>query len=514
MSNADTSDFDARVRRISMLLYAAAIISLVLLANLPLGIATIHRRSLNIVTLLGFLSLIVVWYFPWQRFHRDLFLIMTFSALVFVAIAVGASGGWQSPLVLFYLFAVLFNAAYYERSLALVLDGGVILWSISPLLYQPGIAPLVAHLALFGPTCLCVGYVADLMMREVRHREREVGMLIAQQARRGREYARLAALHQAGMAVSAHLDAQRVMETVVHELAISLGYTFVGIYLRAGDALCLRAQSGFATPLERIADDEGVIGRVCRTGRGALVTDVRVDLDYLGGDERVRSEVCVPILHDGEVIGVVNVESSDRLDRDDLEVLELFAQQISAALANARTHAAMTEAARRDDMTGVLNHGAVFVALGQSIAAARAARCSLALLYLDVDGFKRLNDRYGHAFGDDMLRACVREIEAVLPPTALLGRYGGDEFVVILPDTDCEQGVSAAEAIRARFTACCFPETVSGEPDYLTVSIGVACMPEHATTIAALLAMADQALYAAKGRGRDQVCAAPHSIAA
>jgi diguanylate cyclase (GGDEF)-like protein len=417
-------------------------------------------------------------------------------------------------LILFYLFAVLFNAAYYGRTLALVLDGGVILWSVSPILYQPNIAPLVAHLVIFGPVCLCVGYVADLMVREVRRREREVGVLVAQQARRGREYARLAALHQAGIAVSAHLDAQRVMETVVHELAISLGYAFVGIYVRAGDVLCLCAQAGFATPLERIADDAGVIGRVCRTARGALVPDVRGDPDYLGGDERVRSEVCVPILRDGMVIGVVNVESSDRLDRDDLEVLELFAQQIGAALANARTHAAMSEAARRDDMTGALNHRAVFAALEQNIAAARTAQCSLALLYLDVDGFKRLNDRHGHAFGDDVLRACVREIEAVLPPAALLGRYGGDEFVVILPGADREQGVSAAETIRARVTARRFPEVASGEPSCLTVSIGVACMPEHATTIAALLAMADRALYAAKARGRDQVCAAPRSIAA
>jgi diguanylate cyclase (GGDEF)-like protein len=304
------------------------------------------------------------------------------------------------------------------------------------------------------------------------------------------------------------------METVVHELAVSLGYAFVGIYVRAGDALCLRAQAGFATPLERIADDEGVIGRVCRTGRGALVPDVRMDADYLGGDARVRSEVCVPILGDDGVIGVVNVESSDRLDRDDLEVLELFAQQIGAALANARTHAAMIEAARRDDMTGALNHGAVFATLERSIAAAETARFPLALLYLDVDDFKRLNDRHGHAFGDDVLRACVREIEAVLPPAAMLGRYGGDEFVVILPGADREQGMRAAEAIRARVTACRFPEAVSGEPACITVSIGVACMPEHATTIAVLLAMADRALYAAKAHGRDRVWAASRSMAA
>ncbi len=501
--SAASSDFDARVRRISVLIYAVAIVNTWLVANLPLGIPALDRRTLNLLTLPALLSLIAVLYVPWQRFHRHLFLVMTFSALMLIALAVRASGGWQSPLALFYLLIVLFNAAYYARSLALVLDGAVVLWSLSPVFFQPTLTLLLIHLVLFGPICLSVGVVADLMMREVRRREGDVGILVARQAQGAREYARLTALHQAGVAVSAQLDARQVIETVVHELAISLGYPYVGIYLREEAGLRLCAEAGYAAPLEWIREDQGVIGRVCRTGHGTLVPDVRADPDYLGAASQVRSEVCVPILEDGAVIGIVNVESGTQLGPDDLEVLELFAQQISAALANARVHAAMTEAARRDGMTGILNRGAMLAAFEQMIAETGAAGGALALLYLDLDGFKHLNDRYGHAFGDDVLRTCVQVMETSLSPSALLGRYGGEEFLVVLPDADHEQGLLAAEAIRADMAAYRFPAVDGGEPIRVTLSIGVACLPGHATTATTLLQRADEALYTAKAQGRN-----------
>src|SRR5207244_5399930 len=122
---------------------------------------------------------------------------------------VAFSGGWHSPLAIFYPLVVLFNSAYYNRRLALALDVGVVLCGLGPVLTQPDTVAFVAHLALFGPAFLCVGYASDLMMREVRRREQEIAALVAQRERRERELARLAALHRAGTAVSAQLDSQR-----------------------------------------------------------------------------------------------------------------------------------------------------------------------------------------------------------------------------------------------------------------------------------------------------------------
>jgi len=341
--SAPVLDFDTRIRRIAVILYGVAIASVWLYANLPLHLPDLHRRALNLVTVPALLSLIVVWFFPWQRFHRNLFLTITGSAVTLIALAIAASGGWRSPLVVVYPLVIVFSAAYYPRRVAFLLDCLVVLSSLGSALYQPDIHSLIAHLVLFGPAFLCIGFVADLLMHEVRQRGQEVGALVTQRARDTQELTRLAALHRAGIAVGTELDAQRVMETVVHELTVSLGYGFVGVYLREGDAQYLRAQVGFAVPLERIGLDEGVIGRVYRTEHGVLVEDVHADPDYLVTNPTVRSEVCVPVLGDGIVIGTINVESENRLDRDDLEVLELFAQQIGAALANARLYQAAQE---------------------------------------------------------------------------------------------------------------------------------------------------------------------------
>lgn len=506
--HASANSFDIRIRRLAVVIYAVGIAFTCLLANLPLHLPDVHRRALNLITLPALASLIAIWFFPWHRFHRLLFLTITSSAITLISLAIAASGGWQSPLVDFYFLVVVFSAAYYPRPVALLADGCVALCSLTPALYQPATAALLVHCALFAAVCLCTGYVAGVMMRETRRWERKAAAAVARREQGERELARLTALYRAGVAVSAELDAQRVMETVVHELALSLGYRFVGIYLREGEAHCLRAQVGFAVPIERIGFDEGVIGRVYRTGRGVLVEDVHADPDYLVTDPTMRSEVCAPILRDRLVIGVVNVESEDRLDRGDLEVLELFAQQIGAALANADAHAAMAATARSDALTSTLNRGALLDALGSDVDVAGRVSGSLAILFVDVDNFKGHNDRYGHAFGDEVLRGCARIIRAHLAPGEALGRYGGDEFVAILPGADHERGLLVAEAIRASISQCSLGAAGDEAHAAVTVSVGVACLPGQGTALWELLRAADGALYAAKAAGRDRVCIA------
>ena len=107
----------------------------------------------------------------------------------------------------------------------------------------------------------------------------------------------------------------------------------------------------------------------------------------------------------------------------------------------------------------------------------------------------------------------MREIEAILTPTTTFGRYGGEEFLVVLPDTDQNQGLVIAEAICAHIAACRFPEPANDNAASVTVSIGVATMPENATTITMLLASADQALYAAKASGGNRAMSRADVIA-
>lgn len=136
----------------------------------------------------------------------------------------------------------------------------------------------------------------------------------------------------------------------------------------------------------------------------------------------------------------------------------------------------------------------------------RARRYSrpLALLLFDLDRFKNINDTYGHPFGDRMLRelACIatRSVRAI----DLVGRYGGEEFAAVLPETDGARALIVAERLRAAVAARRFTLD-SGEEVHATVSVGIAVFPEHGTAVDTLICVADTALYAAKAAGRNRV---------
>jgi len=498
--------FDDRIRRWASVLYAMALLSTALLANLPLGFPTVHRVALNGVILAAAGALLVIWRFPWRRFHRNYFLLVSFPTLLLVALGVAVSGGWGSLLHTFYFPAIVFNASYYRRRLAFALDCCVALASLTPALYAARGNVLLAHALVFVPVYLVVGFVANALTREVQQHEREASTLATQQQESARALARLAALHRAGVLVSAHLDAQAVIRAVVHELSVSLGYHLVGVYLIEGTDLILQAHAGFETVMEREAIAEGVMGRVIRTGSAAFVSRVDQDPDFLAVVSGVVSEICLPLQSDGVTIGVLNVESKAPLTVLDYELLELFAQQVSIALHNAHRHTVVTSVAETDSLTGIPNRGTIMAALDREMKRACLAHAPLSILFADLDHFKRLNDRHGHQCGDDALCVVATVIREVARPGDIVGRYGGEEFLIVLPDTDGEQARPIAEQLRAQAAACDVFASARGGQTNITISVGTVSYPLHASDTATLVARADAALYQAKAQGRDCVC--------
>jgi diguanylate cyclase (GGDEF)-like protein len=167
-------------------------------------------------------------------------------------------------------------------------------------------------------------------------------------------------------------------------------------------------------------------------------------------------------------------------------------------------HAQLTAAARMDAKTGLLN-----VAAWQREADAEIARAlrrgeSVALLLADVDHFKEINDTHGHLIGDDMLRALAGELRQQVRKSDIVGRFGGEEFVVLLPHTTAVEACRIAERLRRAAGALA---VLAGEGSVgATISIGVAALYQHGRELFELLAAADLALYRAKHTGRDRVC--------
>jgi diguanylate cyclase (GGDEF)-like protein len=163
----------------------------------------------------------------------------------------------------------------------------------------------------------------------------------------------------------------------------------------------------------------------------------------------------------------------------------------------------LTKAARLDYLTGICNRRAIEDLAGRSIAAARRHGIPLAMMIIDVDHFKRINDEYGHEGGDDALIETVRRIRESLRTEDLVGRLGGEEFVAVMPSTDGQSALAAAERIRSAFAEA--PMQIGGGNITITVSVGVAVLDAQDQQYSHLLRRADRAMYAAKTAGRNKV---------
>jgi diguanylate cyclase (GGDEF)-like protein len=165
-------------------------------------------------------------------------------------------------------------------------------------------------------------------------------------------------------------------------------------------------------------------------------------------------------------------------------------------------NAQLAELAQTDPLTGVANRGHIEHFLADEVERARRFNRSLSVGMLDVDHFKRINDGFGHPFGDRVIREVARILAETVRQVDKVGRYGGEEFLLVLPDTDMEGARILAERVRSLIEAAGFdPEGYRG-----TVSIGVAAWQPDTPSWEALVSQADQALYEAKETGRNRVC--------
>jgi diguanylate cyclase (GGDEF)-like protein len=164
----------------------------------------------------------------------------------------------------------------------------------------------------------------------------------------------------------------------------------------------------------------------------------------------------------------------------------------------------LAQATRTDALTGVGNRALLDEALPREFVRARRYQRELAVVMIDLDHFKRINDRWGHPAGDHVLRHAARLFSEQLRQTDVLGRYGGEEFLLLLPETPLRGAVAAAERLRLALAASC--ATWDGQPLQVTASFGVAALPMPSVSEPMeLVALADRALYRAKRQGRNRV---------
>ena len=279
----------------------------------------------------------------------------------------------------------------------------------------------------------------------------------------------------------------------------------------------LRAQRGFKEApesIKRICIDEGKIGWVA-THKVEMVAEDWLNLSRTEGrnvednDPLLHLDMIAPLVqHEGakeNLLGVLCVGRPAERSRDEKLMLQLIANLGALALMNARNVGKLAAQANHDGLTGLLNKRHFIQELGLLINAAESNVRPLGIFIFDIDHFKAYNDTSGHLAGDELLKTLAKMLRENLRPDDLACRYGGEEFVVAMPDSDADSAHKIADRIREMLASHPFPHGETQPGGRLTISGGVAAFPVDGTSGTELIGNADQALYQAKASGRNKV---------
>jgi diguanylate cyclase (GGDEF)-like protein len=255
-----------------------------------------------------------------------------------------------------------------------------------------------------------------------------------------------------------------------------------------------------------VSFSQGITGWAVRHREAVLSNQAHLDprvRTVPGTPMEPEALICVPLIARGTIKGALNIYREGEgvaFTEMEFEVAKRFGDAAALALDNAESRARLEHQARTDSLTGLFNHSVFYERLLQSLQEAAGTHVSVAVLMLDIDDFKHVNDVHGHAVGDELLRFLAEALRATVRPEDVVCRLGGEEFAIVMVDCGGEDAVRVSERIQARLAAVEFPGI-----GRMTVSVGLALGPEHAMNPRELAACAEAAMMTAKAQGKNRV---------
>jgi len=368
-------------------------------------------------------------------------------------------------------------------------------------------------------TVVLVVALACYVMEKERHLRRLSTLLVNERvlgAALSNRLKELAMLYEAGKALNSVLVVEEVLQLILASafelLEASSGFIML---LEGPDNLVVACRAGGAADEgERLALGEGIATRVVREREPLLVQGTVSEQGRLESE----SAVCVPLINREDVLGVLILKGApDHVySEHDLRAVSLFAEHAAIAVANARLYEAeralsdqLSHQVVHDPLTGAANRVLVSDRMNQALARVHRAECSMAVLFIDVDDFKLVNDELGHGVGDHVLTAIAQRLSACVRPTDTVGRFGGDEFVIVCEDLAGDAG--AMDIAHRVLRALENPFTTPSGDRTLSASIGVAtCNVHNLMEADDLIRAADRAMYRAKMEGKARIVGALH----
>ena len=331
----------------------------------------------------------------------------------------------------------------------------------------------------------------------------------------------LAVLNEIGKALTSSLDIGEVMHIILAKVSELLKPSNWSLLLRdqVTNELYFHAAVGAGSDQLlglRIKPGEGIAGWVSAHNQPLLVKDVHKDPRFAARfDEASRfhtsSILCVPLSFKGRMLGVielVNADGDPAFSEEDLKILNTVAEFSAIAIENARNFHKVQELTVMDDHTGLFNSRHLKRTLESEVVRATRFGHPVSLIFFDLDHFKQVNDTHGHQAGSQVLFEVGKLLSHTLRSTDVAVRYGGDEFVILMPETSKDQAVAAARRIGGEIAHEKFLQDKPYGPLTITASLGVAAFPDDAKDPEGLLRCADEAMYKVKANRRGGVEAA------
>jgi len=355
-------------------------------------------------------------------------------------------------------------------------------------------------------------YASDYMRRSERRLLKLFNTLNMRTSELEKSQAHLELIYENTRILASILETDGVVQEVMRIMGNILQYKAYAIILKDNQnnyyyrAQHFNGQNNFN--LKAIDINElDLVRKVAEMREPITVKNIFKRYDYIPLNKKSRSVIIVPMIAHRHINGVLTAESEkiDRFKERDVQMLSVVARSAALALENAELHKKTEELTIIDELTETYNYRYFIHKLQEEKRRAMRYNLPLSLIMIDIDWFKKLNDTYGHEAGNFVLKKLSGIIKQCIRDVDIFARYGGEEFIVILPQTPQKEATIIGERIREQVEKEVFEPNKKVKLK-ITVSVGVSSFPENGKSQEELVSVADQALYRAKGEGRNLVC--------